>query len=79
MHRGRKWIDFSRRGAPVDILKSSRRAMGRAASGIRRYVSFCEIKGIRPFPAKGKYILQRSPLFNEKETSQQYVNSLKEA
>ena len=63
-------------GASVNLLKSSRRAIGGAASAIRCYVSFCELKGIRPFPAKEKYILRRSALFNETATFQQYVNSL---
>ena len=66
-------------GASANVLKSSRRAIGGVASAVRRYTAFCGINGIRPFPAQEKYVLQRSSVFNETATFQQYVNSLRKA
>ena len=47
---------FFETGASVNLLKSPRHTIGGVASAVRCYVSFCEFKGIRPFPIREKYI-----------------------
>ena len=69
--------NFLEAGATLSLLKASRKAFKGLASAIRCYFSFCELKGIKPFPIKERYILQWSALFNETATFQQYVNSLR--
>ena len=70
MRHAQKRIVFFETGASVNLLKSSRRAIGGAASAIRRYTSICEIKGIRSSPVKenmcsnGAHYSTKQPLSN---------------
>ena len=74
---GKRLSSFLDAGASTSLLKDSRKAFNGAASAIRCYLALCELKGTRPFPIKERVVLQRSALFNETATFQQYINSMR--
>ena len=66
-------------GTRVNLLKSTRLSYKSLASGIRRYFSFCELKGSKPFSANESTAPERSSIFNESQTYQSYLNCLRKA
>ena len=64
-------------GTSDSLLKALEKAFSGLASDIRCYFAFCELKGIRPLPPRGRYVAQWSTFFKDGATYRQYVNSLR--
>ena len=70
---------FLRKPSHHIALTGVRKALPSFASGVRSYFSFCEIKGVYPFPAKESATTQRSFLFRPGSAFSNYVSYVEKA
>ena len=70
---------FFRTSAQDIALTGIRRCFKIAASSIRCYYSFCELRNCPPFPVRERTILERSTVFNPGATFPNYVGYIRKA
>ena len=60
----------------ANLLKQVKGSLPGMASAFRCYTSFCELKGVRPFPVREEVVTQWSSVFNNTATYGNYVTLL---
>ena len=72
-------IRFFRTSPHMNAITGLRHCFGCFTSAIRRYFSFCELRGRPPFPARKSAALEWCSISNPRAAFSNYVNYLKKA
>ena len=72
-------LRFLAAGAQPNILQQVRLTLPAVASGVSRYLAFCSLLSITPFPPTSTIVQQRGNMFGQGKTFQIYVSRLTKA